>query len=247
MKYLIINADDFGLSSSVNRGVIETFECGNITSASLMVNMPGFRDAIRLAERYPELSVGLHFNLTYGEPVSLHRRVHSLTDSHGRFSYANEWQEQHIQAELCEQWDRFCLTGLRPTHIDSHQLIQNFFPLVYRCMSNLSKTEDVPMRLTSPKPSTHPMTTDYLIGSQYDSIHAVTELKSTLNHLNHGITELYCHPGYVDKDVRRFSSWTTIRQRELSTFKRIDMRRVARERGIELINYRDLHRMRNQQ
>lgn len=69
-QQVIINADDFGLSPAVNRGIIEAYRMGGITSTSMMVNMPGFDEAVYLAKLLPGLGVGLHFNLTYGYPVS---------------------------------------------------------------------------------------------------------------------------------------------------------------------------------
>jgi len=57
---LIINADDFGISRGVNIGVIETAEAGVVTSASLIVNLPAFADAISRAQSCPDLSLGLH-------------------------------------------------------------------------------------------------------------------------------------------------------------------------------------------
>jgi predicted glycoside hydrolase/deacetylase ChbG (UPF0249 family) len=67
---LIVNADDFGLSPGVNRGILEAHEKRIVTSTSLMANTPGFDDAVRLARSAPDLGVGFHFNLTYGVPLS---------------------------------------------------------------------------------------------------------------------------------------------------------------------------------
>lgn len=69
-RQVIINADDFGLSPAVNRGIIEAYRAGGITSTSMMVNMPGLADAVHAARSLPGLGVGLHFNLTYGRPLS---------------------------------------------------------------------------------------------------------------------------------------------------------------------------------
>ena len=62
-RYLIVNADDFGLSAGVNRGVIEAHERGIVTSASLMVRPPAAAEAAADARAYPELSLGLHVDL----------------------------------------------------------------------------------------------------------------------------------------------------------------------------------------
>lgn len=85
MKQLIINADDFGLSPGVNQGIVEAYQAGGISNTTLMVNMPGFTDAVRLASLHPEMGVGLHFNLTYGRPVSDVRLVPSLVQRTAAF------------------------------------------------------------------------------------------------------------------------------------------------------------------
>ena len=65
-RRLIVNADDFGKSHSVNQAVIEAHTRGILTTASLMVNEPGFAEAIALARQHPRLGVGLHLTLSHG-------------------------------------------------------------------------------------------------------------------------------------------------------------------------------------
>src|SRR5262245_53658820 len=99
MKYLIVNADDFGLSAGVNRGVVEAHRGGILTSASLMVETGGSEEAARLMKELPWLSVGLHADLPDSLPEASRARV-----------------------ELERQMRRFHrLTGRAPTHLDSHR------------------------------------------------------------------------------------------------------------------------------
>src|SRR5690606_39821684 len=68
---VIINADDFGLSSEENHTIISAFEQNLISSATLMANMPGFVEACELTRQHRlQGKIGLHFNLTYGRPLS---------------------------------------------------------------------------------------------------------------------------------------------------------------------------------
>ena len=62
-RRLIVNADDFGRSRSINEAVIRAHREGILTTASLMVNEPGFDEAVRLAKENPKLGVGLHLSL----------------------------------------------------------------------------------------------------------------------------------------------------------------------------------------
>ena len=105
MKLLIVNADDFGLSEGVNRGVAAAHEHGIVTSASLMVRRPAARQAVTYAEKHREMSLGLHLDL-------------------GEWEYrAGEWvvviaPPSAVEAEIRAQLQIFYeLAGRRPTHL----------------------------------------------------------------------------------------------------------------------------------
>ena len=131
MKYLIVNADDFGLTSGVNRAVIKAHTRGILTSATVMVNMPAFDEALRLANEHPSLGVGLHFNITQGFPITNSAKVGSLLNEQGQFlgtstALLRRWltgrlRIQEIEIELRAQIEKVIQAGLRLTHIDSHK------------------------------------------------------------------------------------------------------------------------------
>src|ERR1700687_5935212 len=76
-RYLIVNADDLGADDGTTRGIIAAHERGIVTSASLMVDMPGARSAVRAARAHPQLGLGLHVSFTAG------RRIPDLGDGGG--------------------------------------------------------------------------------------------------------------------------------------------------------------------
>lgn len=131
MKFLIVNADDFGLTGGINRAVIEAHTRGILTSATLMANMPAFEDAVRLAKAHPSLSVGLHFNITQGRPVAEASRVRSLLNASGEFlgtstallirALAGKLRVSEIEIELRAQIEKVLNAGLQLTHVDSHK------------------------------------------------------------------------------------------------------------------------------
>ena len=81
MRRLIINADDFGFTSGVNRAILEAHTRGIVTSSTLMAGGGAFSDAVRLANNSPELSVGCHVVLIDGKPILDPERLPSLTRS----------------------------------------------------------------------------------------------------------------------------------------------------------------------
>ena len=91
MPSVIINADDFGLSPGVNRGILEAFENGVLTSTTLLANLDHFDEAVQLAREHPELPVGVHLSLLWGPPISPPGSVRSLVEQGAleeRFSIA---------------------------------------------------------------------------------------------------------------------------------------------------------------
>lgn len=128
--YLIINADDFGLSQSINDAVYELAKFGAISSTTVMANMPFAQEIIRLRD-FEEFGVGLHFNLTQGRPVSNINEIDSLIDRDGCFYNVKVFRKKvsegkinfdHIEKELLAQFEYLTrILGKSITHIDSHQ------------------------------------------------------------------------------------------------------------------------------
>lgn len=132
MGALIINADDFGLTSSVNRAIIELNSAGVVTSTSLMARAGATDDAIALALRTPTLGVGCHVVLVDGEPVLPPEEIPTLIDSRtGHFPhslptflrrlFSGRIRSAEIEAEISAQIAVLQNRGLRPTHVDTHK------------------------------------------------------------------------------------------------------------------------------
>ncbi len=129
-RRLIINADDFGISEGVNRGILEAHRAGSVTSTSLLVNLPAFRHAVQCAEGAPSLGVGLHFNLTMGAPVAPRNQVRSLYDRRSSAFFSlprflahalrGRIDPSEVAIECDAQIDRMRATGRTITHLDAH-------------------------------------------------------------------------------------------------------------------------------
>lgn len=129
MPRLIINADDFGLTSGVNRAIEEAGRAGAISSATLMANSRAFDEAVTVAKRLPQLSVGCHIVLVDGEPLS--RDLASLTDGPSRFKSSlhdfavaatrKRFSQDEIQREAEAQIRRIQSAGIAVSHLDTHK------------------------------------------------------------------------------------------------------------------------------
>src|SRR5213082_720061 len=126
---LVVNADDFGLSAGVNRGILEAYAAGVVSSVSVLVNAPGWTDAVqRLCDLGPGIGVGLHVNLTMGRPVSWGGGLcdarsgcfHSLPALVAR-ALAGRLDPGDVAIECAAQLARLRNAGLVVTHLDSHR------------------------------------------------------------------------------------------------------------------------------
>ncbi len=85
MKRLIVNADDFGRSAGVDRGIMRAHREGIVTSTTFMANAPGAEIAAALARATPTLDVGVHLVLSYARPLTDPARIPSLVRADGTF------------------------------------------------------------------------------------------------------------------------------------------------------------------
>lgn len=140
MRRLIVNADDFGFTSGVNRAIFEAHTRGIVTSSTLMANGPAFAEAAQLARTVPQLSVGCHVVLTDGEPILGAEQVPSLTTG-SRFrdgmitfaarAIAGSVDADQIAAEAAAQIRKIQSAGIAVSHFDTHKHT-HLFPRVLR-------------------------------------------------------------------------------------------------------------------
>ena len=143
-RLLIVNADDFGLSPAVNAAIIRAHREGVLTTASLMVNEPGFADAVQLARANPRLGVGLHLTLLRGRAACSPREIPGLVDARGNFSnqpvgaglkyFFRRSLAPQLALEIAAQFDKFRSTGLKLDHLNGHLHI-HLHPSVFRLLT----------------------------------------------------------------------------------------------------------------
>ncbi len=132
MSRLIVNADDFGLTSGVNRAITELHAAGLVTSTSLMARAGATDEAIELAGATPSLGVGCHLVLVDGEPILPPEKIPSLVDARtGRFPdsltafllrlFTGRIRAEEIEVEAAAQIAHLQQRGVHLTHIDTHK------------------------------------------------------------------------------------------------------------------------------
>jgi hopanoid biosynthesis associated protein HpnK len=140
VRRLIVNADDFGFTSGVNRAIVEAHSRGVVTSSTLMANGPAFAEAALLARTVPKLSVGCHVVLTDGVPLLATAQLPSLTtNSHFRDgmvafaarAIAGRMNADEIMAEAAAQIRKLQSAGISVSHIDTHKHT-HLFPGILR-------------------------------------------------------------------------------------------------------------------
>jgi hopanoid biosynthesis associated protein HpnK len=158
VRRLIINADDFGLTSGVNRAIVEAHESGIVTSATLMANGSAFDEAVSLAQARPRLGVGCHVVLVDGVPLVRQTATDSLLDPRSRTAGSPRFREglgkfaalalfgrlapEEIEAEVTAQIGKVQSSGIAVTHLDSHKHT-HMFPSVFRPLLRAARARGV--------------------------------------------------------------------------------------------------------
>ncbi len=130
IKRLIVNADDFGLHENINDGIFQGYSAGCVTSATIVAGGDAFAHAVKISQCCPNLSIGVHLTLVGLRPVA-RGDVSSLLTPDGNFfsSHAafirrylkGAISRQHIETELGCQLQKVAGSGIRISHVDSHQ------------------------------------------------------------------------------------------------------------------------------
>jgi predicted glycoside hydrolase/deacetylase ChbG (UPF0249 family) len=164
MPYLVVNADDLGLTEGTNRAIIDAHKSGIVTSTSLLANGYAFDHAATLARETPSLGVGVHLTLTEGYPVA--RNVDVLLAKNGQLPLSNQpfvrtlfagrFPAEAVRYEFEAQIEKIIRAGIKPTHIDGHKYI-HLLPRVTDIACELAKQFNIPFiripHRTADKPS----------------------------------------------------------------------------------------------
>jgi predicted glycoside hydrolase/deacetylase ChbG (UPF0249 family) len=287
MRQLIVNADDFGLTTQVSWGILDSHRGGIVTSTTFMANGEAFDIAVSMARREYDLGVGVHLNLTEGAPVSPVREIPTLINRQGRLHLSPLHLAQgiitrqvnlvEVETELWQQIWKVVRAGILPTHLDGHKhvhvlpgvsdivirLAQEFSIRSIRCPSEKAPTIPTLLRIGNSRTAA---AKQFLVGrtvsafarrfqerlakagllspahfyglSQTGFLDARSIL-DILADLPEGVSELMCHPGYLDPAlVKTGTRLLAEREVEIRGLTSLQVRNFVADCGIELITYR---------
>jgi hypothetical protein len=245
-RRLIVNADDFGLTAGVSRGILAAHRDGIVSSTTVIVTRP-IDPALVDALRASGLGVGLHLNLTLGPPLSEPSRVPSLLDEEGRFArdagvVAARARPEEARLELGNQIDAFRgLFGRFPTHLDSHHHVLAQAPLLplllffARALRVPVRAQDARVRAAARAERLR--TPDHFFGeSGPEPCWTRERVLAQLRALPPGVTELMTHPGHYDDDLA-YSRYGRQREDELAGLTDPAARELLAREGIHLVHF----------
>jgi len=287
VKNLIVNADDLGWTDGVNRGILEAFHHGIVTSTSLLANGAAFAEGVEAARSAPGLGVGVHLNLSDGPPIADREIVTTLLNSDGEFAGGPESlllrrARGGISLEEAEnEWDaqiqKIRDAGIAPTHLDGHKHV-HMLPGLFEIALRLAKQHNISaIRVALEASSLRAAlstgakqhsgivmkqgvqarglkllardarelaehagisTTDYFCGIAQTGELTREGVEQLVKSLPDGITELMCHPGYMDSALQKTATrLQDSRQTELQILTDTGIRNLVASLGIRLIDY----------
>jgi chitin disaccharide deacetylase len=230
LRRLIVNADDFGRSHGINRGVFAAHGNGIVTSASLMVRWPAAADAVAYARAEPDLSLGLHLDLA--------EWIYTAGDWRPVYEVVDQRDPVAVRAEVWRQIERFDhLYGAYPTHIDSHQHVHRSEPVrsvVLEVAAELGvvlRGEDARVAYCGDFHGQNGRAEAIREAITTEALIAIVTATGT------GTTEVACHPG---RDDESGSVYAAERDAEVGVLCDPAVRAAIEARNLSLVSFREV-------
>lgn len=238
---LIINSDDFGLSKSITDGIIDGINYGCISSTSIMANMKYAKYAIEKAIKNDINCIGLHINLTVGNPVIKNKL---LTDENGNFLYNRKqieniyltkeavYNEIMAQIELVKKYSN---NKIKVDHLDMHHHLSDNENIV-NAIKEIANNLDIPVRNQGIKDVKTP---DYLFKEFTINNVNINTLEKFINENKNTkySFEIMTHAGYIDDETKEITSYLD-RQKELECLKKAKDMGLFKQ--VDLISFKEI-------
>jgi chitin disaccharide deacetylase len=260
MKQLIVNADDYGRTPAISKGIRYAHHNGLVTTTTTMMNYATAQADLKIAQtECPNLGLGVHLTLTSGSPVLPAAQIPSLVNAQGDFLKLGQLEQVYadvnpteLKAEWRAQIEKFLATGTTIDHFDSHHHTAYYTDVSFGTLLDLAAEYGAPIRrpralteandrlgfterLLGQRPTRCP---DHFITSFYDEGVTLPNLLHILQTLPEGLTELMSHPGYVDEEILSGSSYNSKREEELALLTNPEAKSALQSLGITLVTFR---------
>lgn len=267
---LIVKGDDLGWTDGVNAGIEKAARDGILTATGAMVNMEAAGRGISLLQKYPHVAIGQHTNVVNGRPCADPSLIPHMVGADGVFHSSSYYRSMmkdvtsrekdvlpyydEAVTEIRAQVNRFIgLAGRKPDYLEGHSIPS---PTFERALKDVAAEEDLVYIDLNARGTEDPVYGVYSplgIGSAAMSVFSSSDpfaqfsadvvsviLSDELGILGHETAILLFHPGFVDADLFRQSSFTGIRMRDCDALCDPRVKQWVRDNGIELISHRDL-------
>jgi hypothetical protein len=265
-KLLIIHADDFGGSHSINRATSEALEKGYITSASILVPCPWFPEAAEFAKAHPDADLGIHQALNsewagyrWG-PITSQDQVSSLLDAQGYLpldtpQVAKNAKPEEVERELRAQVERAQKFGVHITHLDTHMAALFGSTDLYKVYLKMGHSYGVP--ILEEWAGTHgplgvkPPADEMLVQKVISIDPGVPAEKWTawyedqLKPLGPGVYQIIVHLAFDDDEMQGIAKdhpdWGAAwRQHDFDMVKSTEFHQFLKDQGFTLVGWKDL-------
>jgi predicted glycoside hydrolase/deacetylase ChbG (UPF0249 family) len=250
MTKLIFRADDLGFTEAVNYGILKTIQDGVVTAAGMMPNMPAARHGFDLIKSFDHISLGQHTNIVVGKPCANPSNIPSLVDSEGNFIQSKVYRSSKIDfvnyeeaiIEVEAQLNKFIeITSKLPDYFEAHAIQSENFNQAIKFVAekhNLLYVSFMAQEING-KPikfADFPRMSEQNI---YDPIEYITQNEAGV--LGSDIAIVVFHPGYVDEDILKWSSYTMVRPKDVEALISEQVKRWIIENRIERVNFNIFH------
>ncbi len=257
MRYLIVNADDFGFSPEINQGILDAFNNGIVTDTSILIHSPYAESGLQLAKEMG-LPVGIHVDFVTEYVENHQRQKQEMIGPKGQlarelFNREMKKEVNHlftsaelivVRDELRDQVKTYLnLMGRKPSHLDYHFGL-HYLPDIMAIYVTVAEEYDIPIRWGrqyaghSPYKFAPRVFCDQFRGNENSSI---SDFLTLLDHPWHGVMEICCHPGYfTPQDLP--DSYNQERVYELKILLDPKLKIELRHREIELVDYNWLYK-----
>lgn len=243
---LIINADDLGFTKGINYGILDAFETGIVSSASLLMNMSATTHALSLFKN-KAIGLGVQLNVSRGKPLIENQ---ALTNEEGFFLKRQEFSQEHISSMMIEfeaQIKKALDLNMSITHLSSYDHVHMANLEIFKKSCELAKKYKLKIRcdrgykyleeMTAESiPSTKAFSSDF-----FDKTVHVNHLIQIINrHSDEDSLEIMVHPGFICGDLIYKDSYQEMRVVEHSILCSNFINHFLKSKKIELINFGEL-------